>query len=365
MPAKKRSSDVKASRGPRSDFYWSEQEEPHGERKKAILAKYGKSINSVMGPEPLTKYITTAVVLAQLCCAVYSRFWSWPVFIVAAYVIGGTLQHVLFLAIHEITHMLAFRRPIHNDLFSMFANLPIAVPYSMMFKTYHAEHHRYQGWDGIDTDIPAPLEAWILSKSVVGKLFFVLGQILFYALRPAMVRPPTLGLMHLLNYVVIIAFHSWMYWVFGGTPLFFLLLSDFMAGCCHPMAGHFISEHYTLVGDGDQETFSYYGPLNKIAWNVGYHNEHHDFPNVPWSRIAKITETAPEFYENLIQTKSWPGAIWNFFWDNNLNLFSRVKRERDAWARKGELLPSNTAASVKSARGRSATPRRKRSSSRK
>lgn len=333
---------------PVTDFIWSSEDEPHAARKKAMIAKYGREINKLMGPEPLTKYITAAVVVAQLCFGVLTRDWSWGWWLLMAYVVGGTLNHVLFLAIHEITHNLAFKTPVLNDLFAMFANLPIVVPYSMMFKSYHAEHHRYQGWDGVDTDIPTKVEA-LLFRNFFGKLIFCTTQIFFYALRPCMVRAPKLNIMHVVNWVFVVGVHAAYLQQFGWNSTLYLLVSDFMAGTLTPMAGHFIAEHYVFDPAGKQETYSYYGPWNNLAWNVGYHNEHHDFPNVPWSRLKQLRATAPEFYDSLIQTPSWPGTILRFICDPRVSAWSRVKREKYAYSRQGPLVSSRSGKGKKAA----------------
>jgi sphingolipid delta-4 desaturase len=89
-----------------------------------------------MGHEPLTKWIVLLVVSIQFFAAWSLRHTSpfSPLFIGVAYAIGGTANHNLFLAIHEITHNLAFKGIKANKFLAMFANLPIGIPYSVTFK---------------------------------------------------------------------------------------------------------------------------------------------------------------------------------------------------------------------------------------
>jgi sphingolipid delta-4 desaturase len=120
---------------------------------------------------------------------------------------------------------------------------------------------------------------------------------------------------------------------FGWRPLIYLLLSSFFAGSLHPCAAHFIAEHYLMmdVESGSvqslaQETTSYYGWLNIFCYNVGYHNEHHDFPSVPWTNLPALRALAPEFYDTLPAHKSWPYVTWKFITDPNVGMWSRAKR---------------------------------------
>ena len=98
-----------------------------------------------MGHEPLTKYVVLAVVILQFTIAYLLRHihpLSWT-FLAAAYVIGGTANHNLFLAIHEITHNLAFKGVKANKMLAIVANLPIGVPYAISFKV-----NQGLGWYG-------------------------------------------------------------------------------------------------------------------------------------------------------------------------------------------------------------------------
>lgn len=104
---------------------------------------FSSQVTKLCGPEPLTKYFVLAVVTLQIICAICLR--NTPIlslrYVLAAYVIGATANQNLFLAIHEISHNLAFKAPLANRLFAVFANLPIGVPYSAAFRVSNLMIH--------------------------------------------------------------------------------------------------------------------------------------------------------------------------------------------------------------------------------
>jgi sphingolipid delta-4 desaturase len=64
-----------------------------------------------------------------------------------------------------------------------------------------------------------------------------------------------------------------------------------------------------------------------LAFNVGYHNEHHDFSFVAWNNLPKIRAIAPEYYDTLVYHTSWTKLLFQWLWKGDLSLFSRVLRE--------------------------------------
>lgn len=308
----------------RTDFEWVYTEEPHASRRKIILEKYPQ-IKKLFGYDPNFKWVVTGMVLVQLLSFFIVKDLSYPKLLLLAYCFGGVINHSLMLAIHEISHNLAFghARPMANRLFGFFANLPIGIPISISFKKYHLEHHRYQGDEKLDTDLPTLLEAKLFSTTF-GKFCWVLLQPFFYAFRPLVTYPKVPTILEYVNLIIQLTFDGCVWYFFGGKVLFYLLIGSLMAMGLHPVAGHFISEHY-MYRKGF-ETYSYYGPLNFITFNVGYHNEHHDFPAVPGSRLPEVKRIAAEFYDKLPQHNSWVSVLYDFVMDPEIGPYARMKR---------------------------------------
>jgi len=303
-------------------FSWSYTDEPHVSRRRAILAAHPE-IEQLFGVEPLTGYLVVALVALQLSVAYLMRDASWSWIFVCAYIIGGTVNHSLQLAVHELSHNLCSTNVIVNKWIAIMANLPTGFPSSVSFQKYHMDHHQYQGHDGIDTDIPTLAEVRIFQGPIM-KLLWILMQPIFYALRPAVVKPKSFGKWEIMNVVCCITFNVMVNQCLGTKALSYLLIGTILGLGLHPTAGHFIAEHYEFMLG--QETYSYYGSANFFNFNVGYHNEHHDFPRIPWSRLPLVTAIAPEYYLTLPHYTSYIAVIYAYITDARVGPFARVKR---------------------------------------
>ncbi|OAT11316.1 sphingolipid delta-4 desaturase [Blastomyces gilchristii SLH14081] len=336
-------------------FFWTYTEEPHRSRRQAII-KAHPEVTKLCGVEPLTKYVVLGVVSLQVACAYLLRntpVLSWQ-FLLTGYVIGATANQNLFLAIHEISHNLAFKSPFANRLLAVFANLPIGIPYTLPFNPSQIPRCGLAGHG-------SPYRP----RSLLPRLRSRKGLLLHLPnplLRPTaiFIYSPPFTSIHLLNIIVQFTFDYCLYKICDSSlqPIYYLILSSFLAGSLHPCAGHFIAEHYffSKTGAGTEsieelrrqksgdkqtiekpggdalanlpppETYSYYGPLNILTYNVGLHNEHHDFPAVPWTRLPTLHNIAKEFYEPLPSHRSWVWVIYTFILDSNVGLWCRVKR---------------------------------------
>jgi len=63
---------------------------------------------------------------------------------------------------------------------------------------------------------------------------------------------------------------------------------------------------------------------------MGYHNEHHDLPSIPWSNLPRLRAMAPEFYMNLKYHSSWSRLLLQFVFDKRYSLYSRIERMKES-----------------------------------
>jgi sphingolipid delta-4 desaturase len=309
----------------RDEFAFSAAPEPHRLRTKQLLQRHPE-IRELIGPNPVTFWWTVGIVALQIATAWLVADQSWWIVVLAAYTVGAFSNHALFVVIHETAHRLVFKRKVPNILTALLANLPQFFPGAMGFSKYHLKHHAFQGVYELDGDLPFRWEARLIGSSALGKALWLLLFPVFQALRPLRMKE-----IHLwdgwtvVNLLVQVAFNAAVWVVLGPKAVIYFALSLFFSIGLHPLGARWIQRHYLTEG-GEQETFSYYGPLNRFAFNVGYHNEHHDFPSVAWDKLPQVRRAAPEVYDTLSAHQSWTRLLFQFLFDRKVTLFSRIVR---------------------------------------
>lgn len=310
----------------KTDFVHSPYAEPHHGRTRQILARFPQ-IRGLIGKNPLTMLAITGLVGSMIGIAWLVRDQSWWVVFAAAYFYGAFANHSLFVMIHECTHQLIFKTRTANRWASIFANLPHVMPGAMSFEKYHLKHHSYQGIHELDADLPNKWEAKLINNSFFGKTLWLLFFPLFQGTRVSRLKEIDFfdGWM-LTNMLVQVVFNAAVWYFMGWHALGFLFISFWFSIGLHPLGARWIQEHY-LTYDSEQETYSYYGPLNTVAFNVGFHNEHHDFPSIPWNKLPQIKKAAPEYYDTLLHHTSWTKLFFRFLFEREISLFNRIVRK--------------------------------------
>ena len=170
------------------EFFWVDSNEPHAQRRKAVLAKYGNQVRKLYGYDNRTAYqvrhcvwclqclhktgiqlrvhateltflkdlihhfrfsedvpsVQVMFVMAvQLAMAYHVRNIPWWKVLVVAYTVSGTCNQNLLSAQHEISHFLALKKPSWNKILAIASNCPIVVPVATKFRQYHQEHHSH------------------------------------------------------------------------------------------------------------------------------------------------------------------------------------------------------------------------------
>jgi sphingolipid 4-desaturase/C4-monooxygenase len=306
------------------DFNYSDLPEPHRQRTKELL-KTHPEIRNLIGRNPYSALLIIVLVLLQLSISVLLKNQAWWIALIIAYVIGAFANHSLFVLIHEAAHNLIFKNKKLNLISGIIADIPNIVPSSVSFRSYHLKHHSFQGNYYLDADLASRWEARLIDSNFWGKAFWFLFFPIFQALRPPRLKEiQFMNSWTLLNWLIVFSADILIVFYFGWTSFLYLVFSFFFSIGFHPLGARWIQEHYLV--NPPQETYSYYGPINILSLNVGYHNEHHDFPSIPWNKLPLLKEMAKENYENLVYHKSLGKLFIKFLFDPNLSLFSRMAR---------------------------------------
>jgi sphingolipid delta-4 desaturase len=293
--------------------------ENHIERSKRLMIKYPqiKEISSVC---IFLKYQIIFLFGLSIFFSYLSSFLDNIQYILFTWLIGGTLLNSITLGMHEVSHNHAFKSFLHNRILSLICDLSIGLPVSESFRRYHHLHHYEFNKVGLDTDLPSNIER-IIFKGKLGKFIWIILQGFFYSIRPNIIKPLEITKIQFTSYILNIIRFIILYQINIKAALFSIIAILIGTGL-HPFASHFIAEHF--YNENKYETASYYGWMNILTFNVGYHVEHHDFPHIPGSKLPLLHKITNEYKDNIPIIKSWILYLIKFIMDDNISLDNRL-----------------------------------------
>ncbi|TWT94452.1 fatty acid desaturase [Stieleria varia] len=340
----------------RPDAVW------HRDRAKQMI-KAHPEIKGLIGNNPYTFIWCILFTGAQIGVAAAAGMVSWWLVPVLAYFIGAWINICLFMLAHECNHNLVFKKTAPNRWLYTLTTMPMFLSGHHTWWVEHHVHHNdlgakkdfvkrrrsfmlltrqqvlwktegplYKAFSWLATPLFSPYSLLMLvtqvMRSVLGLIVYVFESLLRGRLRPGTLSLKILADEHLVSGYVRNSMTGWaviyplfslgltvaLFFVGGWKALVFLLLSQlFMTGFLNPvMFGMILSNSHFHGHSRYQPSSSYYGWMNWFTFNFGLHTEHHDISGIPWNRLPKMRQYAPEFYDNIVQTESYARLALQF-----------------------------------------------------
>lgn len=304
---------------------------PHSDRRSEILRTHPEVstlFGTYRGTAAYSIFLVSFITLLSVICTKYLSTWLC---VVISYGVGAVIDHALWVLIHDATHNLVFRSVFLNRIICLLCNLPHIFPSAIMFRYYHILHHIELNRVYKDPDVPFEWEANLIGNSPIRKSIWLAFFFIVQALRTAFYTyriPKSNELKWIItNWCSNIVYIGLILKFVGVKPLLFLVFASVSSIGLHPLGARWIQEHYPT--QPFQATYSYYGIANRFAFAIGYHVEHHDFPSVPWNKLATLKSMAPEYYDTLFAYNSYSELLRDFIFERKWSLADRYQIEKE------------------------------------
>jgi len=281
----------------------------HSKRRVAIIKEFPEVLK-LAGCDSSTQYFAYALFLIQVIFAYVVRD-SLGGAIVLGMIVSPYVDMTILSLIHEVSHALVFTYLPYNKLLGIFCNTVFLAPCSEVFRQHHTMHHLHLGDVQKDVDVPGKREMAAVGNSIILKTGWLALSMFILPIRSLKKLPVKWDEMMVLNWAACLGF-ALVVFILSKPAFVYLFLGMVLSQSAHPANARQVQRHInTTKGEKDDgkriiddesiplherklNTFSYYGILNLWTLNVGYHVEHHDFGNIPWSRLPELKRIAGE-----------------------------------------------------------------------
>ncbi len=255
------------------------------------------------------------IVAAELALLVAVRVFFddlpiWALLLLGMVVVFLTCTHFQCSA-HNHIHNPLFRSDRLNRLFSIASTLLLGVPHTL-YRFHHFNHHAHNN-DLVDPAIGTTkdLSSIYRHSKAPGKPEHVLSYALLGPFRGdvvplyRMTAKRGMAAQVWLELAALIAFVGALSW---GKPAYLLFyVPVYYLGQAAALAENYAEHYGAQPGNRFADSVSCYGRLyNRIWFNNGFHQEHHAFPQVHWTRIPeRYGEMLPEAERRVVRHAHW------------------------------------------------------------